>query len=107
MRFSYVALIGAAQLSSKEKQYGGRNFEPIIIKLGTNVGLIKTQFEIEGELCGADRKGRTFLQRKVLRRPRGRNFDPIITKFDTRIGLIKLQIKFGDNLCGANRRTFL
>ena len=40
---SYVAPIGEVGLSSKEnplKHSRGRNFDPIVFKLGTNVGLV-------------------------------------------------------------------
>ena len=53
---SYVASIGVARLSSKEKTLihdRGRNFDPIVTKLGTNGGLIKIQTEFVNELCGA------------------------------------------------------
>ena len=54
----YVAQIGAAGLSSKEKSgrhTRGRNFDPIVFKIGTHVGLIKPQIKFENELCEANR----------------------------------------------------
>ena len=61
-----MPLIGVAGLSLKEKnvKYSrGHNFDPIITKLGTNVGLIKLHIEFGDEICGANRIGRTFLER--------------------------------------------
>ena len=69
MKISYVALIGTASLSSKEKscQHSrGRNFDPIVFKIGTNVSLIKPQIKSENELSGANRKGRTFLANNAI-----------------------------------------
>ena len=37
-----------------------------ITKHGTHVGLISLQIEFVNELCGANRSGRTFLQRKKI-----------------------------------------
>ena len=57
------------RLSSKEKALvhdRGRNFDPIIPKLGINVGFIKIQIEFVDELCGANRSDNTFLQRKLI-----------------------------------------
>ena len=48
-----MAQIGAAGLSSKEKSVRhsrGRNFDPIVFKIGTHVGLIKPQIMFENEV---------------------------------------------------------
>ena len=71
-----MAQIGAAGLSSKEqscRHSRGRNFDPIVFKIGTNVGSIKTQIKFENELCEANRRGRTFLEKKKYVVPRDRN----------------------------------
>ena len=57
--------IEGRRLSSKEKALvhdRGRNFDPILIKLGTNVGIIRIQIRFIDELCGTNRSGNTFLQ---------------------------------------------
>ena len=80
MKFSYVVQIGAAGLSSKEKSRRhsrGRNFDPIVFKIGTNVGSIKSQIKFENELCGANRRGRTFLEKQKYVVPKGRNISLI------------------------------
>ena len=62
-----MAQIGVAILTSIEKALihdKGRNFDPIDTKLGKNVGFIKIKFEYVDELCGANRSGYTFLQKK-------------------------------------------
>ena len=67
MKISYVAQTEMAILSSKEKALvhdRGRNFDSIVSKLGMNVGNIKIQIKFVDELCGTNRRGRTFLQRK-------------------------------------------
>ena len=74
MKIIYTAQIGTAGLSSKEKSCRhsiGRNFDQIVLKIVIRVGIIKPQIEFENELCGANRRGRTFLKKF----PRGRNYD--------------------------------
>ena len=65
----------------------GYNFDSIATKLGTQVGLIRIQIEFVNELCGANRSGNTFLQRKHLILSRIRNFDPIVSKHCTKVCL--------------------
>ena len=66
---SYVKPIEKAELSSKEKalkRSRGRNFGMIVTKLGSHVDLIKLQIEFGDELCGANGRGRTYLERFFL-----------------------------------------
>ena len=58
----YVPLIEEVRIFSKRKYTKyfefvrhsiGRNFEPIVTKLGTNVGLIKLQIKFKNEICEA------------------------------------------------------
>ena len=61
-----MTLIGVTGLSLKaksEKHSRGRNFNPIVTKISTHVGLIKLQIGFRDELCGANRRGKTFLER--------------------------------------------
>ena len=47
-----MAPIGLARLYSKEKALGndrGRNFDSIVTKLGTHIGLVKKQIEFVDE----------------------------------------------------------
>ena len=63
----YVTPIVEAGLSSKEKllkHSRGRNFNWIVTKFHTYVGLIKIQVLCENYLCGTNRSGNTFLHRK-------------------------------------------
>ena len=65
MKICFGAQIQVTILSYKEKALvhdKGRNFDFIITKFGTHVGL--TQIKFVDELCGANRSGNTFLQRK-------------------------------------------
>ena len=81
MKISYGAQIEVAILSYKEKDLVhdlGRNFDPIILKLGTNVGFIKIQIKFVDKLCGVNKIGNTFLQRKTIKLSRSRNFAPIV-----------------------------
>ena len=67
MKISYVVQIEVAIFSYREKSrihVRGRNFDPIIPKLGTNIGLIKIQIEFIDELCGVNKSANTFHQRK-------------------------------------------
>ena len=69
MKIGYVAQIGVAGLSSKEKSCrysSGRNFDPIVFKIITNIGVIKPQIKFKNELYGANRRGRTFLEKKNM-----------------------------------------
>ena len=78
MKISYVAQIGATGLSSNKKSYRhsrGPNYDLIVTKIGTHVCIIKLQIKFENELCGANRRGRTFLEFFVVSRSRGGNFD--------------------------------
>ena len=55
-----------AGLSLKEKtvKYSrGRNFDPVVTKLGTHVGPLKLQIEFGDELCEINRRGRAFLKK--------------------------------------------
>ena len=61
---SYLITIEVAVFSSKKKAEilsRDRNFNPIAIKLGLHVGLIKIQFEFLNLPCGANRRERTSL----------------------------------------------
>ena len=63
----YVTPIVEAGLSPKDKPLKhsrGRNFHWIVTKFHTHVGLIKIQILCENKLCGTNRSGNTFLQRK-------------------------------------------
>ena len=69
VKIGYVAQIEAAGLSSKEKSVWhsiGRNFDPIDFKLVAHTGLIKSQIKFVNELCGANRRGKTFLEKNVI-----------------------------------------
>ena len=79
-------IIEVARLSSKEKALvhdRGRNFDPIVTKLGTNEGVSKIQVEFVDELCGANKKPILSLKDGT-----GRNFDPIVFKHGTEVCLI-------------------
>ena len=64
---------------------------PIVIKLCTNVGLVKMQINFVDKLCGANRQD--FLKEKTENRPRGRNFDSIVIKLGTLVDVIKIKIR--------------
>ena len=69
VKIRYVVQIEEVRLSLKEKALvldRDRNFDSIVIKLGTHVGLIKIQIYFVDELCGANRSCRTFLRRKIF-----------------------------------------
>ena len=91
---SYVAQTEVAILSYKEKAWmhdQGRNFDPIIFKLGINVGFIKTHIEFVNELCGVNRSSNTFLQIiNSIILSRSRNFSPIVSKLGINVGLVQM-----------------
>ena len=66
------------------------NFDPIVIKLVTHVGLIKPQIKFENELCGANRRDGTFPEKKSMFLPRGRNIDSIFIKLGILADIIKI-----------------
>ena len=72
----------------------GHNLDPIITKLSTNVGLVKLQFEFEDKLCGANIRGRTFINIKSFETFERSYFITIVTKLRIFVGLIKSQILY-------------